>query len=66
MEELSDGEKSIIRALNRLDALWKKHGQDLVLFNGDSLRKGGVDVTKEIATFSNIRGEGGDGGDVFE
>ena len=65
-EELTKGEEKIIRALERLNKLWKEHGADLVLFNGDSLRKGGVDANKEITTFPHIRGEGGDGGDVFE
>jgi len=64
--ELTKGEEKILRALERLDKLWKKHGDDLTLFNGDSLRKGGADASKEIATFPNIKGEGGDGGDVFE
>lgn len=64
--ELTKGEEKILRALKRLDKLWKNYGGDLTLFNGESLRKGGVDECKEIAFFSNIRGEGGDGGDIFE
>lgn len=65
-KELTEGEKKIVSALDRLDALWKKHGKDLLLYNGNSLRKGGFDVSKQIASFPNIRGDGGDGGDNFE
>ena len=64
--ELTDGEIKIVKALNRLDILWREYGQDLVLFNGNSLWKDGVDASKEIFFFPYIRGEGGDGGDIFE
>lgn len=64
-EELTAGEERIIKALNLVDKLWRKEGKDLVLFNGNSLRKGGYDISKEITTFPNIIGEGGDGGDKF-
>lgn len=63
-ENLTDGEIKIIKALHRLEKLWEQHGDDLLLFNGNSLRKGGSDYSKEIATFF-ITGDGGDGGDVF-
>lgn len=66
MEDLSEGEGKILKLLNRLDKLWGQYGDDLVLFNGNSLRKGGVDQSKEISYFPSIRGEGGDGGDIFE
>ncbi len=66
MEQLTNGELKIIRALNRLDKLWKNHGGDLTLFNGNSLRKGGVDSSSEILTFTYIKGDGGDGGDLFK
>jgi len=66
MQELNEGELKIVNALNKLDKLWKQYGKNLVLFNGDSLRKGGRDASKEVATFPNIIGDGGDGGDVFE
>lgn len=64
--ELTDGEKKIVSALERLERLWAKYGNDLCLFNGHSLRKGGVDASKEIAFYGDINGEGGDGGDIFE
>jgi len=65
MEDLTKGEMQIIKALNRLEKLWRKHGKDLILYNGNSLRKGGVDASKEIVAFADIRGDGGDGGDFF-
>ena len=65
MDELTDNEKRIIKILNRLDKLWAECGEGLVLFNGNSLRRGNGSVEYEIAFFPNIREGGGDGGDSF-
>ena len=62
---LTDGEKKIASALSRLEKLWAQHGENLLLFNGQSLRYKGVDVSCEIAFFPSIKGDGGDGGDKF-
>lgn len=62
---LTDGEVKIIRALERLERLWEKHGSDLILYNGHSLRKFSPSADHEIASFPGIRGDGGDGGDSF-
>lgn len=64
--ELTEGEKKIVKALNRLSKLWERHGENLLLFNGRSLRYKGTDHASEIDFFAGIRGDGGDGGDVFE
>jgi len=64
--ELTEGEEKIIRALQRLDKLWEKYGEDLILFNGNDLRKGGYSCKYGIDSFPNIRGGGGDGGDNFD
>lgn len=62
---LTDGERAIIKALDKLEKLWKKEGKRLTLYNGNSLRLNGVDASKEIDTFPGIIGDGGDGGDIF-
>ncbi len=64
--KLTEDEIQIIRALRRLSTMWKKGGQNLLLFNGNSLRYKGTDDKHEIEFFSGIRGDGGDGGDTFE
>lgn len=63
---ITEGEKKIIRALDRLGKIWEKHGKNLILFNGKSLRKGGYDKDKEIHFVAGIKGDGGDSGDSFE
>ena len=63
--ELTENEKKIIAALEKLAKLWKKHGNGLVLFNGNSLRRGNRSSGNEIAFFPEITGDGGDGGDCF-
>lgn len=65
MKDLTEGELKILKALNKLDKLWKDHGNDLILFNGNSLRKGGYDYSKEILKLTYIKGDGGDGADNF-
>lgn len=65
VDDLTDNEKKIIRALNRLDKLWAECGDGLQLFNGNSLRRGHGSIEDEIMFFTNIRGGGGDGGDSF-
>jgi len=62
---LTDGEKKIVRALSRLEKLWEQHGENLLLFNGQSLRYKGVDISCELTSFPSIKGDGGDGGDKF-
>jgi len=62
---LSKGEQEIVDELRKLERLWKKHGKNLILYNGNSLRKNHPSAENEIAIFK-IRGEGGDGGDFFE
>ncbi|MDA3867743.1 MAG: hypothetical protein PF489_13495 [Salinivirgaceae bacterium] len=65
IKELTENEKKIIKALNRLDKLWAEYGEGLWLFNGNSLRKGNGSIDYEIAFFPNIGEGGGDGGDSF-
>lgn len=61
--ELTEDERKVISALRRLEKVWKKHAQGLILFNGNELRRGhSADTT--IETFQ-IKGDGGDGGDCF-
>lgn len=62
---LTEGEMKIVRALERLERLWDKHGGNLLLFNGDSLRYGGVGAQHCIADY-RIKGDGGDAGDYFD
>jgi len=57
MTDITEGEKKIIRALYRLEKLWQQYGDNLLLFNGNSLRKGGRSQKYEIDAF-NIRGDG--------
>lgn len=64
MENLTEDEKKIIKALSRLEKLWKKHGKGLILYNGNDLRRG-HSISHSIATFPGIKGDGGDGGDNF-
>lgn len=68
--ELTEGEMKIIRALRRLGKLWEKHGENLLLFNGDSLRIEREELPydrdflcAEIEHFPRIKGGGGDGGE---
>lgn len=65
-EEITLGEQRIIRTLIKLEKEFIKHGHDLILFNGNSLRKGGQSHKYEIRTFPGIKGSGGDGGDDFD
>lgn len=65
-EELTLGEQRIIRAIMKLEKEFIKYGQNLILFNGNSLRKGGQSHKYEIRTFPGIIGSGGDGGDDFD
>lgn len=63
--ELTESEKKVIAALRRLEKIWEKHGEGLILFNGKSLRRGIPSADNEIAFFPGISGDGGDGGDCF-
>ena len=49
---LHDGEKKIVAALAKLEKLWQREGQDLVLHNGNSLRKEGL----AVVSFKGING----------
>jgi len=65
---LTAEEEKIIKGLKRLSRLWEKHGDRLLLFNGNSLRvisDGKYDYGNEIEHFS-IKGCGGDSGDFFD
>ena len=68
--KLTDGEMKIVRALRRLEKLWKAHGDRLILFNGNNLRickfpEGSYFINRQIETYS-IKGDGGEGGDREE
>lgn len=65
MEDLTKDEQTIIRALVKLERLWRKHGHGLVLFNGNSLRRLPGSIEDEIFSCPDISGDGGDGGDTF-
>lgn len=64
---LSEGEESILRAVRRLDKLWKKHGARMILFAGVdvSVRIDKPSQDHEIENFPRIRCDGGDGADKF-
>ena len=62
---LTKGERSIVKKLRELNSLWKKHGQNLKLYNGDSLfymeDKGQCGCWNDmIESFLHIDGDGGD------
>ena len=63
--EYTEDELKIIKALKRLEKLWEKHGEGLILYNGRSLRRDTPSAENEIAYFPGINGDGGDGGDYF-
>lgn len=65
MKDINENEKKIIKALERLEKLWKKYGDGLQLFNGNSLRRSNGGIDDEIAFFPGIREGGGDGSDSF-
>lgn len=60
--KLTDGELKIVKKLKQLNRLWKKHGHNLVLFNGCSLRYKTPHYKDEFLYFDHIIGDGGDGG----
>jgi len=70
---LSEKEEKIMRAMRRLDRLWKdykNHPQEnhLILFGGGtgcSMRVNSPSSDHEIESYSFITAEGGDGGDTF-
>ena len=63
---LTFGERRILRKLHELNELWKEHGENLTLLNGDEL----IYLAKEedrllcwndsIGSFSGIKATGGD------
>jgi len=65
--EFTEGEMKIVQTLKRLNSLWQRHGNRLLLFNGNSLRlvdeKGRYFADNEIMSFNGIYGDGGCGGD---
>ena len=69
---LSESEEKIMRAMRRLDKLWKDYKNSpqenhLILFggNGCSIRIGSPSKDNEIEGFPHITADGGDGGDSF-
>lgn len=63
--EFTENERKVIAALSRLEKLWEKYGDGLILYNGHSLRRNTPSRDNEIASFPGIIGDGGDGGDCF-
>jgi hypothetical protein len=69
---LSEKEEKIMRAMERLDKLWKDYKNSpqenhLILFCGGdcSIRVNSPSKDHEIASYEHITAEGGDGGDIF-
>jgi len=69
---LTEKEEKIMRAMRRLDKLWKDYKNNpqenhLILFGGGgtSIRINSPSKDHEIETYANITSEGGDGGDYF-
>lgn len=69
---LTDEEESIMRAMRRLNTLWKKYkskpgNNNLILYCGMdcSIRYGSPSADYAIETFEHITCDGGDGGNSF-
>ena len=70
---LTEDEEKIMRAMRRLDMLWRKYkdkggDNNLILFaggSGCSIRYGTPSGDNEIENFPFVRCEGGEGGDAF-
>lgn len=70
---LTKDEESIMKAMRRLDKLWKKYKDNngdnrLILFGGSascSIRINTPSVDNEIEFYPHINSDGGDGGDSF-
>jgi hypothetical protein len=69
---LTKEEDSIVRAMRRLNSMWKKYkskpgNNNLILFCGAdcSIRYGTASADNAIETIEHITCDGGDGGDDF-
>lgn len=69
---LEPEEEQIMKAMRKLDFLWKKYksnpnGNRLILFCGGdcSIRFENPSAANTLETYPNITCDGGDGGDVF-
>lgn len=71
---LTEEEEKIMRAMRRLDSMWKKYkdkpqGNRLILFCGGagcSIRINKPSSDYELESYNNITNDGGDGADEFD